>query len=56
MLEILKWIHESFWHYLSICSMLLFFALWSLAIAHQLSKIGRPRKHVKHSIKDTQNL
>jgi hypothetical protein len=56
MIEVLKWMHESFWHYVSVCFMLCWFSLWSIAIAYQLSKIGRPRKYVKHSYKDTHKL
>lgn len=56
MLEILKWMHESFWHYLSFCFLFCWLSLLFIAIAIQLSKIGRARKHVKHSIKDTQKL
>jgi len=56
MIEVLKWMHESFWHYVSICFLLFWFYFWCAVIASLLSKIGRPRKHVTHSIKDTQNL
>jgi hypothetical protein len=56
MLEILNWMHESFWHYVSACFMLFWFFFWCAVIASQLSKIGRPRKHVKHSYKDTHKL
>jgi hypothetical protein len=56
MIEVLKWMHESFWHYVSVCFMLFWCFFWCAVIASLLSKIGRPRKHVKYSYKDTHNL
>lgn len=56
MLEILKWMHESIWHYLTVCNLLFWTYFWIAICCARLEKIGRPRKHVKHSYKDTQNL
>jgi hypothetical protein len=56
MIEVLKWIHESLWHYISFLFLSGWIAFLVLVIAVQLRSIGRPHKHVTHSIKDTQNL
>jgi hypothetical protein len=56
MIEVLKWIHESFWHYVSFLFLSGWIAFLALVIAVQFRSIGRPHKNVSHSIKDTQNL
>jgi len=56
MIEVLKWIHESFGHYVSFLFLTLWIDFLILIIAVQFRSIGRPHKNVSHSIKDTQKL
>jgi hypothetical protein len=56
MIEVLKWMHESIWHYLTVCNLLFWTYFWLAVIATRLEKIGRPRKRVKHTYEDTHKL
>ena len=56
MIEVLQFTFDSFGHFCGICFLISLCGFWVNVISVQLSKIGRPRKHIKTTYTNTHKL